>query len=31
MMGHVKGVYRQFRELEALDIVDDGNEGHAHF
>ena len=30
-MGHVKCVYRQFRELEALDIVDDGNEGHAHF
>ena len=30
-MGHVKRVYRQFRELEALDIVDDSNEGHAHF
>ena len=31
MMGHVKRVNRKFRELEALDIVDDGNEGHAHF
>ena len=31
MMGHVKRVHRQFRELKALDVVDDGNEGHAQF
>ena len=31
MVGHVKCVHRQFRELEALHIIDDCNEGHAHF